>query len=50
MKKLALAILATVAFSGSAYAADLAARPYAKAPPMMAAVPSWTGCYIGAGW
>jgi len=50
MKKLLLAILATAAFSGSAYAADLAARPYAKAPPMMAAAPSWTGCYIGAGW
>ena len=49
MKKLVLAILATAAFSGSAYAADLAARPYAKAPPMVAAAPSWTGCYIGAG-
>jgi len=49
MKKLLLAILATAAFSGSAYAADLAARPYAKAPPMVAPAPSFTGCYIGAG-
>jgi len=50
MKKLILAIVATAAFSGSALAADLAARPYAKAPPMMAVAPSWTGCYVGAGW
>lgn len=38
---------------GAASAADLAPR-YAKAPPMVAAASSWTGCYaggnIGAGW
>ncbi|WP_457492191.1 outer membrane protein [Tardiphaga sp. P5_C7] len=36
----------------SASAADLAARPYTKAPPMIAAVYDWTGFYIGGngGW
>ena len=36
----------------SASAADMAARPYTKAPPMIAAVYDWTGFYIGAngGW
>jgi outer membrane immunogenic protein len=36
----------------SASAADMAARPYTKAPPMVAAVYDWTGFYIGAngGW
>jgi outer membrane immunogenic protein len=35
-----------------ASAADLAARPYTKAPPMMAAIYDWSGFYIGAngGW
>jgi outer membrane immunogenic protein len=50
MKKVLLALTALAALTGSASAADLAARPYTKAP---AAVPtpvaSWTGCYIGAG-
>lgn len=49
MKKLALALVATVAFGGSALAADLAARPYAKAPPPVAMAPSWTGFYIFGG-
>lgn len=50
MKKLALALLATTAFTGSALAADMAARPYTKAPPApVAYAPSWTGCYLGAG-
>jgi outer membrane immunogenic protein len=45
-------LLATVAFAAlgtatSASAADLAARPYTKAPPMVAAVYDWTGFYIG---
>lgn len=31
----------------TASAADLAARPYTKAPPMVAAVYDWTGFYIG---
>jgi outer membrane immunogenic protein len=36
----------------TASAADMAARPYTKAPPMVAAVYDWTGFYIGAngGW
>jgi outer membrane immunogenic protein len=50
MKKI---LLATVAFAalgiaGQASAADLAARPYTKAPPMIAAVYDWSGFYIGA--
>lgn len=49
MKKLALAAVSLAAFSGSAVAADLAARPYAKAPPPPVAVASWTGCYIAGG-
>jgi outer membrane immunogenic protein len=54
IKKL-LAVAAFVALgTGSAFAADLAARPYTKAPVMAAPVFSWTGCYLGAhggyGW
>lgn len=54
MKKLALATVAISALlTGAASAADLAARPYTKAP-MMAPIFSWTGFYIGAdvgyGW
>ncbi|HKS18763.1 MAG TPA: porin family protein [Bradyrhizobium sp.] len=49
MKKLVLAVAAAAAFSGSAVAADLAARPYTKAPPPVAPAVSWTGCYLGAG-
>src|SRR3954463_3838064 len=49
MKKIAIALPAMAALTGSASAADLAARPYAKAAPMPVAVASWTGCYIGAG-
>ena len=50
MKKL---LLSTVAFAvlglaSQASAADLAARPYTKAPPMMASpIYNWTGFYIG---
>jgi outer membrane immunogenic protein len=38
--------------SGAASAADLAPRPYIKAPPIVAAVYDWTGFYVGAnlGW
>ena len=47
-------LLATVAFgiATQASAADLAARPYTKAPPMIAAIYDWSGFYIGAngGW
>ncbi|MCP3470016.1 porin family protein [Bradyrhizobium sp. CCGUVB1N3] len=49
MKKIVLALTAVVAMTGAASAADLAARPYTKAPVVAAPVPSWTGCYLGAG-
>src|SRR3954469_24815314 len=49
MKKVVLALAAVAAFSGSAVAADLAARPYAKAPAYAAPVYSWTGFYIFGG-
>ena len=48
MKKLVIALTALAAFTGSATAADLAARPYTKAPPM-APVYNWTGFYIFGG-
>jgi outer membrane immunogenic protein len=48
MKKLALALTALAAFTGSAMAADLAPRPYVKAPPPVM-LPSWTGFYIFGG-
>jgi outer membrane immunogenic protein len=48
MKKFLLALTAVAAFSGSAFAADMAPRTYAKAAPMMVA-PSWTGFYIFGG-
>jgi outer membrane immunogenic protein len=48
MNKVLLALTAVAAISGSAHAADLAARPYTKAPPMVMA-PSWTGFYIFGG-
>lgn len=49
MKKLFLASAAFSALATSAFAADLPARPYAKAPEYVAAAPlySWTGFYIG---
>jgi outer membrane immunogenic protein len=49
MKKLVLALTAVAAFTGSASAADLAARPYSKAPAPVAAVYNWTGFYIFGG-
>jgi outer membrane immunogenic protein len=48
MKKLALALTAMAAFTGSAFAADLPARTYTKAP-MVASAPSWTGFYLFGG-
>jgi outer membrane immunogenic protein len=48
MKKFALGMLAAVAMTGSAAAADLAARPYTKAPaPVIAAAYDWSGFYLG---
>ena len=49
MKKLVVALTALAAFTGSASAADLAARPYTKAPLPMAPAYSWTGFYIFGG-
>ena len=48
MKKILLALTAVAAMTGSASAADLAARPYVKAP-MAAPVANWTGFYIFGG-
>jgi len=50
MKKFLLAtigLVALVSVAAPASAADLAARPYSKAPPMMAAIYDWSGFYIG---
>jgi outer membrane immunogenic protein len=51
-KKFLLGTVALVAFAAPAVAADLAARPYTKAPEMIAAVYDWSGFYIGVngGW
>jgi outer membrane immunogenic protein len=49
MKKILLALTAVAAMTGSASAADLAARPYTKAPAPIAVAPSWTGFYIFGG-
>ena len=49
MKNLVLALAAVAAFSTSASAADLAARPYSKAPAPIAAAYNWTGFYIFGG-
>jgi outer membrane immunogenic protein len=53
MKKVLLSTVALIAFAAPAAAADLAARPYVKAPPAPIAVAyDWSGFYIGAngGW
>ena len=51
---IAVVVFGTTFGIGSASAADLAARPYTKAPVYAAPPVSWTGCYIGgnvgAGW
>src|SRR5450631_2171403 len=48
MKKFLLGTVAVVAMATSASAADLAARPYTKAPaPVMVAMYDWSGFYIG---
>ncbi len=47
MKNFAFGMLAAIAMTGSAVAADMAPR-YTKAPPPVpVAVYSWSGCYIG---
>lgn len=55
MKKTILAAAALVATAASAFAADLPARPYTKAPPpVVSPATNWSGFYIGAmggyGW
>jgi outer membrane immunogenic protein len=49
MKKFLLGTvgLAALSMAAPASAADLAARPYTKAPPMIAAAYDWSGFYIG---
>jgi outer membrane immunogenic protein len=49
MKSLFLGVVGLMAVGAAApaAAADLAARPYTKAPPMVAAIYDWTGFYIG---
>lgn len=48
MKKLVLGVSALLLTASSSLAADIAARPYTKAPVMPAqAVYNWTGFYIG---
>jgi len=49
MKKVLLALTALAAFTGSASAADLGARPYTKAPAPVMPVYNWTGFYIFGG-
>jgi outer membrane immunogenic protein len=54
MKKFLLGTvgLAALAMAAPASAADLAARPYTKVPPMIASIYDWSGFYIGGngGW
>jgi outer membrane immunogenic protein len=54
MKKFLLGTVGLVALgiAAPASAADMAARPYTKAAPMIAAVYDWTGFYVGinGGW
>jgi outer membrane immunogenic protein len=47
MMRSALGALSLATIVTQANAADLAARPYTKAPPMMAAIYDWSGFYIG---
>jgi outer membrane immunogenic protein len=49
MKKFLLVTASLVALGAAApaVAADLAARPYTKAPPMMMAAYDWSGFYVG---
>ncbi|WFU13794.1 porin family protein [Bradyrhizobium sp. CB3481] len=49
MKKVLFALTALAAFTGSASAADLGARPYTKAPVAVAPTYNWTGFYIFGG-
>lgn len=48
MKKLSIVASVLAISSGSALAADLAARPYTKAPAMISPAYDWSGFYVGA--
>ncbi len=54
MKKFLLGTVGLVALgmSAPASAADMAARPYTKAPPVIASIYNWSGFYVGVngGW
>jgi outer membrane immunogenic protein len=52
MRKFLLSTVALIAVAAPAVAADLAARPYNKAPAMIVTVYDWNGFYVGAngGW
>src|ERR1700736_5592391 len=53
MKRFLLGILSVAAMAAPAFAADLPARPYTKAPPpVVVPVYDWSGFYIGGngGW
>jgi outer membrane immunogenic protein len=48
MKKVLLGVVGLIAMAAApALAADLPARPYSKAPAMIAAVYDWSGFYVG---
>ncbi|MFK4537962.1 opacity protein-like surface antigen [Bradyrhizobium ottawaense] len=47
MKKVLLGTVAFIAVAAPASAADLAARPYVKAPPAVIPMYDWSGFYIG---
>jgi outer membrane immunogenic protein len=47
MKTLLITVTAALIGATGAQAADIAARPYTKAPPAAAAVYDWTGFYVG---
>jgi outer membrane immunogenic protein len=47
MKKIAFATAATLLLTGAASAADMAARPYTKAPAPIMLAYNWTGFYVG---
>jgi outer membrane immunogenic protein len=48
MNRFALAVSLLAVSAVSASAADLAARPYTKAPPVVVTVYDWSGFYLGA--
>jgi outer membrane immunogenic protein len=52
VKKILLGAVGLIAMATSASAADLAARPYTKAPVALPVIYNWSGFYIGAngGW